>query len=99
MRIDNSNELDLCDSAITIIYEKETVTEIVGGMAFEKPVFGVEVIYHDGQYDPPITLASIQAKYPRVRMVIAEYGLSGKVYRYGNHGDYWEQVGTTEGYA
>lgn len=32
-------------------------------------------------------------------MVITEYGLSGKVYRYGNHGNYWEEIGETCGYA
>jgi hypothetical protein len=29
-------------------------------------------------------------------MVITEYGLGGKIYRYG---DYWEEIGKTCGYA
>ena len=32
-------------------------------------------------------------------MVIAEYGLGGKIYRYGNHGNAWEEIGETCGYA
>lgn len=99
MRINDENELDLCDSIITIIYEKETVTEIISGMEFKKPVFGVAVIYHDGRYDEPITLATIRNKFPKPHLVISERGLSGKIYRYGNHGEYWEEVGKTEGYA
>lgn len=32
-------------------------------------------------------------------LVIDECALSGKIYRYGNHGDYWEEVGTMRGWA
>lgn len=32
-------------------------------------------------------------------LVIDEDALSGVVYRYGNHGDYWERVGTMRGWA
>lgn len=31
--------------------------------------------------------------------VVIELPLWGDVYRYGNHGEYWEKVGKTEGYA
>lgn len=31
--------------------------------------------------------------------VLAERPLDGTVYRYGNHGDYWECIGKTVGYA
>ena len=31
--------------------------------------------------------------------VLVEYPLRGKVYRYGNHGEYWEEVGTLKDYA
>lgn len=59
-----------------------------------------KIIYHCAQYDDPITLNDIKERYPSVRIVIAESGLSGKVYRYGNHDTgKWEIVGTTEGYA
>ena len=32
-------------------------------------------------------------------VVISETALSGEVFRYGNHGDYWEAIGTVCGYA
>ena len=32
-------------------------------------------------------------------LVLHETPLHGNLYRYGNHGDSWEQTGTTEGYA
>ncbi len=31
--------------------------------------------------------------------VIAETPLHGEIYKYGNHGGFWEQIGTTCGYA
>lgn len=31
--------------------------------------------------------------------VLSESLLSGTVYRYGNHGAYWEQIGKLDGYA
>lgn len=31
--------------------------------------------------------------------VIIEDVFDGKIFCYGNHGDYWEEVGTTNGYA
>lgn len=32
-------------------------------------------------------------------ILIAESPLSGKVYQYGNYGNYWVEHGTTRGYA
>lgn len=32
-------------------------------------------------------------------LVIFERGLSGKIYRYGNHGKFWEKIGKTVGFA
>lgn len=58
-----------------------------------------EIIYHDGQYDEPLSLDIIRKKYPDVRMIIVESPSCGEVYRYGNHGNVWEKVGKTEGYA
>ena len=31
--------------------------------------------------------------------VIAQTPTHGEIYQYGNHGDYWEQIGTSCGYA
>ncbi|WP_415927308.1 hypothetical protein [[Clostridium] scindens] len=33
-----------------------------------------------------------------VIMVIAENHLNGYVYRYGNYGDFWVQIGSVRGY-
>ncbi len=35
----------------------------------------------------------------RIIWVIAENPLRGNIYRYGNHGDFWECVLATQGYA
>jgi len=34
-----------------------------------------------------------------VIILIAESALKGTVYKYGNHGKYWEEVGETMGFA
>lgn len=44
-------------------------------------------------------LSKIRAHRGSRIIVIAESPMDGEVYRYGNHGDYWEQIGTTCGYA
>lgn len=63
--------------------------------------------YADKEFDEEfmyITLADIwnqiTAKgYGGSIMVIYEKGLDGTIYRYGNHGDYWELVGQLAGWA
>lgn len=94
MRIKDDNELDLCDAIITIIYPAGEVTED------HKEEWKCERIYHCGEFDEPITLRSIKERYPdRFIMVISDHGLHGEIYSYGNHGDFWEKVGDTQGYA
>lgn len=44
-------------------------------------------------------LANISVHKDETVIVIAESPLHGEVYRYGNHGEYWEQIGTVCGYA
>lgn len=49
-----------------------------------------------------LTLADIRNSVDsskRCITVITEWPLEGYVYRYGNHGDYWEKIGETCGYA
>lgn len=46
-----------------------------------------------------ISLLEIKKKYPDVKIVIFEDYFEGKVYRYGNHGKFWELVGSTRGFA
>ena len=95
MIIRDPDKVDLCDMVITVIWrvDKELVPDKIHG----------RIIYHQGEYDKPISLADIQRKYPKVSMVIAEYGLEGKVYRFGNSYEnvkpIWEEVGKTQGYA
>lgn len=45
-----------------------------------------------------ITLDDLRKQYG-ADLVIHEDPLHGEIYKYGNHGDFWEQIGTTEGYA
>ena len=49
--------------------------------------------------DVCITLADIEAADTGVTIVISENALEGKVYKYGNHGQFWEKIGKTCGYA
>lgn len=55
--------------------------------------------------DDVITLYDVleTAKKHKIRigtiLVLYELGLRGEVYRYGNHGDFWEKIGVTVGYA
>jgi hypothetical protein len=63
---------------------------------FAEKEFGEEFMY--------ITLADISDQitvkgYDGSIMVIYEAGLDGTIYRYGNHGDYWEIVGQLAGWA
>jgi hypothetical protein len=63
---------------------------------FADKEFGEEFMY--------ITLADISSQitekgYNGSIMVIYETGLDGTIYRYGNHGDYWEIVGQLAGWA
>lgn len=92
MEIKNPEKVDLSDKLIIVIWGREEKSPDVD------TVHGVK-IYHDGQYNEPITLADILARYPKTELVVVEDPLAGVVYRYGNHGDTWEQVGKTIGYA
>lgn len=51
-----------------------------------------------GEFDEEVSLDYFRKKYKAV-IVIYEQDLHGIVYRYGNHGDFWESIGTTIGYA
>ena len=92
MRVEG-NEVALCDSIIKIFYVSKLDKHQVP-MEFKG-----EVIYHNGQFDEPITLDDILKKHPTVDLVISESGLHGEIYRYGNHGSFWEKIGNTDGFA
>lgn len=52
----------------------------------------------DKTLDECLNIAAENAIYNTV-LVIHEWAMSGRLYRYGNHGTFWEQIGQTEGYA
>lgn len=60
----------------------------------------VKRIYNSEVFDEPLRLSDCEdiAGSDRI-LVIAENALEGAVFRYGNHGFFWEKVGTTRGYA
>ena len=51
-----------------------------------------------GNYPESISLDEIREKY-KGKIVIFEQAFQGSVYRYGNHGEYWEHIGYTIGFA
>lgn len=59
-----------------------------------------EWIYNSEVFDEPLRLSDCEdiAGLDRI-LVIAENSLEGAVFRYGNHGFFWERIGTTSGYA
>lgn len=85
MKIENPEEVEFSEMILTIIFR-----------AKDFGCFAEKICLTEGEYT---TLKEIKDDCPRVEMVIAESALSGKVYRYGNHGEFWEEVGETRGYA
>ena len=76
------------------VYTHEGLTVISDGRTVR-----VEPELPESPYDTP-SLAEIRRSVNgRSILVISESGLHGDIYRYGNHGDYWELVGETCGYA
>ena len=61
----------------------------------------VRTIYLHEEYYMPMSLATIREQYKdSIKiLVIAEKPLKGHIYRLGNHGQYWEYIGDTVGYA
>lgn len=51
-----------------------------------------------GEHDHEVSLEYFRKRYNAI-IVIYEQDLHGIIYRYGNHGDFWESIGTTIGYA
>ena len=58
----------------------------------------VEKVHLSEEYDTPVKLDKF-ALPGAVVTVLHETELNGAVYRYGNHGDYWEEVGSLKGFA
>lgn len=84
-KIENPNSVEMLD-ATTIILET---------------FYQCEKVYNYGLKGKGFTLSDINKRYEEEKqiLVITECGIGGSVYRYGNHGDYWEKIGETIGYA
>ena len=106
--IENPDEVVLCDefaNIIILVHDEQH--------PFEEKVFQKNLLkwqaddYSEKEYGEQfmsITLGSISRQLSAIGvtgsiMVIYESGLDGTVYRYGNHGDYWERIGKLAGWA
>ncbi len=61
--------------------------------------FDESVTASDYNADNMAVLAHIIPNDEGVTTVISETPISGTIYRYGNHGQFWEKIGKTCGYA
>ena len=77
----------LHDCIITIFTEGETES--------------VRTMYLQGEYGEESSLKQIREMLPDAKLitVVAEKWNKGRIYRFGNHGEFWEYVGDTDGYA
>lgn len=55
--------------------------------------------YRFNKCDAYMTLKDIEVADIGVTIVISENALEGKVYKYCNHGPFWEKIGKTCGYT
>lgn len=106
--VDNPDEVILYDemaSIIILVHDAENFpnekTVKLDELKWRKDEFADKEYGENFMY---ITLADIsnQLKEKGVQgsiMVMYETGLDGTVYRYGNHGEYWEIVGQLAGWA
>lgn len=98
--VENPDEVVLYDEMASIIILVRDEQH-----PFEEKVFPNNLLKWCGdEMYMHITLGSISRQLSAVGvtgsiMVIYELGLDGTVYRYGNHGDYWEQIGKLAGWA
>lgn len=98
--VDNPDEVILYDemsSIIILVHDEQN--------PFEEKVFPKNTLKWCGdETGMHLTLGAISRQLTAIGvkgsiMVIYETGLDGTVYRYGNHGDYWEIVGQLAGWA
>ena len=88
---DNTNDFfpkKIEDPRDVMLYDYLTVIRDYGGKTKTECFIGADV-----------PLSKIKARKGSKITVIAESPLHGEIYRYGNHGDYWEQIGEVCGYA
>lgn len=98
--VDNPDEVILYDemsSIIILVHDEQN--------PFEEKVFPKNTLKWCGdEMGMHLTLCAISRQLTAIGvkgsiMVIYETGLDGTIYRYGNHGDYWEIVGQLVGWA
>lgn len=98
MRIENPDDFMLINDMATIV-----VIVPDSAKPFEKAVFQISYDVDDCGIEfttlERIRKQIMAAGIAGIIMVIYETALSGTVYRHGNHGDYWEEVGTLKGWA
>lgn len=92
------------DSTFIVDDEKTTISD-----GIVRIIFGDKCVLKtlDTQYDNPISLEDCydivyyrsDGCFKGVIIVLFEDKTQGAVYKYGNHGDYWEKTGNTCGYA
>ena len=84
-----------------VIAEYDSIVDIFWLDRFNyKTLRGVQCIPDNGlTLDECYRLALRHGYTSGVITVVEESPRAGTVYRYGNHGDVWEEVGTMDGYA
>lgn len=101
--IKNPEKKYLYDS-VTIIYDtlkgyKDNLAE------YERKCKHYVICEYSNLLEEPETLKQVETwflnHYGKMMwcMVISKSGLSGEIFQYGNHGNYWEKTGDTCGYA
>lgn len=74
--------------SIKIIFDKKCVE-----------IFLEKERYLDFTFEEVMQIAEKNGWNDSPLLLIAESPLDGKIYQYGNYGDYWVEHGTTKGYA
>ena len=103
-KIDNPEMTGIYDS-VTLIYHTYEGYDDHNLAVPKSHCYEYVVDEYSNPLEEPETLAQVETwfrnRYGKMLhcMVIAELGLHGEIYRWGNHGDWWEQVGETCGYA
>ena len=83
------------------IAEYDSIVNIFwGDTSNHERLSGAKLIPENGMtLDECYTIAVNGGYKSGVITVVEESPFSGTIYRYGNHGDFWEEIGTVDGYA
>lgn len=84
-----------------VIAEDDSIVDIFWLDRFDhKTLHGVQRIPDNGLTLGECHRIALRRGYTSgVITVVEESPRAGTVYRYGNHGDFWEEVGTMDGYV